>query len=415
MHSDGVNIMTTKHRHCYATTATILEIPPPLRDVAKNKILLSLYFGRKQPSVESMYGRLIDDILTLKQRGLTVENEKNEIINFNFRCQTDKNDLPCRAVKWKINQFNENYACTHCKQEGNTLNSPLVYYPYSDNHVLRTQHDFVHAAKLAASRSKPGYVTIVEGIKGLTPLLKIYKNVTEHCIFDYMHAVCGGSGHIGHLLQKWLSHTSSTTATQMSDFVLETLIPHDVKVIMKSFSDLEWYKSKELKFFLLYISMPLVVKFLPAAIANHFVLFFLSIRILHFYEDVSQIDDAKEFLQQYRKELAAIYGAKFELYSVHLLQYFPNQCRQHGALYTTSYFSEESFLGYLKSLRKNTTVKIGRNIFHQYLLQTTIHKDETLTLENLFIDEQIYDSTYISKQELNKFLPLLQQQFQVNI
>ncbi|CAF0916637.1 unnamed protein product [Didymodactylos carnosus] len=65
LHSDGIDVMTTKHKNCYVTTGIILEIPPPLRDMSKNKILLSLYFGKKEPSIELIYGKLLEDLSTL--------------------------------------------------------------------------------------------------------------------------------------------------------------------------------------------------------------------------------------------------------------------------------------------------------------------------------------------------------------
>ncbi|CAF1359908.1 unnamed protein product, partial [Didymodactylos carnosus] len=94
----------------------------------------------------------------------------------------------------------------------------MVYYPFDDQVAQRTQNDFVTAAQLAASSTVPGHVAIVQGIKGLSPLLNLYKNVQESALFDYMHAVCGGSGHTGHLIRKWLVHVKLDTAMSMSDF-----------------------------------------------------------------------------------------------------------------------------------------------------------------------------------------------------
>ncbi|CAF1242568.1 unnamed protein product, partial [Didymodactylos carnosus] len=276
LHSDGIDLMTTKHKNCYLTTGTILEIPPSIRDLAKNKILLSLYIGKKQPSIELMYGTLIEDLISLMRTEITLVDDNKKKLYFKFRCQGDKNDLPCRAVKWKISQFNGYFCCTNCKQHGETRNTSFVYYPYTDRNHPRSQNDFLTAAQLSESRTLPNQIAIVEDIKGYSPLLRIYNNVSESALFDYMHAVCGSSGHIGHLLRKWLSHVKSPTATAMTDFVLNILAPHDTKVTLKPFSDYDWWKSKESKFFLLYISMPMVVKLLPAIIANQYVLFFIS-------------------------------------------------------------------------------------------------------------------------------------------
>ncbi|CAF1078028.1 unnamed protein product [Didymodactylos carnosus] len=241
LHSDGIDMLNTKHKNCYATIGTILEIPPPLHDHVKNKLVLSLYL---EPSTELVQG--------------------------------DKNDQPCRAMKWKISQFNGYDCCTNGLIHGETRGSNFVYYPYSDQGQPRTHDMFVKAAKL--SQAGPGQIAIVQGIKGLSSLLKIFSNVNEDALFDYIHAVCGSSGHMGYLLRKWFHHVKPATAAAMSDFIMEIMQPHDIKVSLKPFSAFDWWKSKDIKFFLLYLSMPMAIKLLPVPISDYFVLFFIAMR-----------------------------------------------------------------------------------------------------------------------------------------
>ncbi|CAF1523907.1 unnamed protein product, partial [Didymodactylos carnosus] len=75
LHSDGIDMLNTKHKNCYATIDTILEIPPPLCDHVKNKILLSLYFGKKEPSTELLFGHLVDDLDLLMKSDITLINK----------------------------------------------------------------------------------------------------------------------------------------------------------------------------------------------------------------------------------------------------------------------------------------------------------------------------------------------------
>ncbi|CAF0862211.1 unnamed protein product [Didymodactylos carnosus] len=299
LHSDGFDILTTKHKHCYATTATILEIPPPLRDYAQNKILLSLYFSKKEPTPECLLNNLIKRLDELRTIGLTVINF-NKKINFKIKFQGDKNDQPCRSLKWKISQFNGFDACTNCLQHGETRNSNMVYYPYTTNPTPRTQQMYLNAARMADSRTTVTQHAIVQGIKGTSPLLKIFDNVSEHALFDYMHACCGSSGHMAHVLRRWITSASANVAQSMSDFILNIMMPHDTKVSFKLLSQIDWWKSKDYRFFLLYISMPFAINYVPHQVTSHYVLFFISIRILHYYQYRTDIDYADMFIDNYR-------------------------------------------------------------------------------------------------------------------
>ncbi|CAF1593011.1 unnamed protein product, partial [Didymodactylos carnosus] len=329
LHSDGFDILTTKHKHCYATTATILEIPPPLRDYAQNKILLSLYFSKKEPTPECLLNNLIKRLDELRTIGLTVINS-NKKINFKIKFQGDKNDQPCRSLKWKISQFNGFDACTNCLQHGETRNSNMVYYPYTTNPTPRTQQMYLNAARMADSRTTVTQHAIVQGIKGTSPLLKIFDNVSEHALFDYMHACCGSSGHMAHVLRRWITSASANVAQSMSDFILNIMMPHDTKVSFKLLSQIDWWKSKDYRFFLLYISMPFAINYVPHQVTSHYVLFFISIRILHYYQYRTDIDYADMFIDNYRKELANIYGHDWDLYTNHLFRYFPSQVKNNG-------------------------------------------------------------------------------------
>lgn len=78
-----------------------------------------------------------------------------------------------------------------------------VLYPYKNNDLTaRTHESYLKAAREAIRKSNGGKEVAVDGIKGLSSLLRIFTYPTQ-IIFDYMHLVC--LGHVPYLINRWCS------------------------------------------------------------------------------------------------------------------------------------------------------------------------------------------------------------------
>jgi hypothetical protein len=134
-----------------------------------------------------------------------------------------------------------------------------------------------------------------------------------------------------------------------------------------------------------------------ADISAHFMLYFVAVRIMHFYENVQDVVTVKPLLDEYRKNISIVYGdEKLELYSLHAHKYLFQQVMSHGALFTHACFGDESFLGSLKRSRRGN-VRIPYQIFKSYLLRDYQFSEEqsTTTINSIFVDEKIYDKSYL--------------------
>ncbi|CAF1584340.1 unnamed protein product, partial [Didymodactylos carnosus] len=103
-------------------------------------------------------------------------------------------------------------------------------------------------------------------------------------------------------------------------------------------------------------------------------------------------------LDEYRKDISVVYGDdKLQLYSLHAHKYLPQQVLSHGALFAHGCFGDESFLGTLKKSRKGN-IRIPHQIFKSYLLRDSQQDEEhtTATTDSLFVDEKIYDNSYLN-------------------
>ncbi|CAF4539933.1 unnamed protein product, partial [Didymodactylos carnosus] len=187
-HADGMSIVTTKPKKFYVITGTIIEIPPPYREYAKNKLLLGLYLSENEPTASMLFEHLVYELkLLIASDYIFVINN----INIQLRFQLFKADLPCRSLCTCIKQHNGYYACSHCLQRGNTLanGSNNVYYPYvtTSPSSPRTHQQYVIASNQAELNN--GQLS-VEGIFGASPLLSLFSNVQSNVPFDYMHLCC---------------------------------------------------------------------------------------------------------------------------------------------------------------------------------------------------------------------------------
>ncbi|CAF4491093.1 unnamed protein product [Rotaria sp. Silwood2] len=165
-----------------------------------------------------------------------------------------------------------------------------------------------------------------------------------------------------------------------------------------SLNCINWWKSKDYRLFLLHVSFPLILIFGPPELSSHFLLYFVAIRVMHFYENIQDVVAIEPLLDEYRKVISTVYNDdKLQLYSLHAHKYLPKQVLSHGALFAHGCFGDESFLGTLKRSRRGN-IRVPYQIFKSYLLRDSQYNEEqsTMTIDKLFIDEKIYDDSYLS-------------------
>ncbi|CAF3434153.1 unnamed protein product [Rotaria socialis] len=408
LHADGIQIVTTKRKKFYVVTGTILEIPPPHREYARNKLLFLVYFSENEPTPSILYDHLCQQIRQLIiAKWIIIGGQK-----FSIRFQLFKADLPCRSLSICIKQHNGYYCCSNCFQHGKTMGGTYVYYDYIDKQATRSHHDYLSAA-IEAERNE-NQISVF-GIHGKSPLLSLFFNVQINCPFDYMHLCC--STHMSSILNIWIKKYG---LSNLSCFMEKIIIPVD-SLSITSLNCLNFWKSKDYRFFLLFISFPLILAYGTDEVIDHFMLYFVSIRVLHFYESIQDVMIVKPLLDKYREDISHIYGdEKLQLYSLHAHKYLIEQVLSHGALFAHGCFGDESFLGTLKRSRRGNR-RIPYQILKSYLLRDCILNDEhpKTTVNSIFLDEKIFDNSYLNLNvHQNYFIPfqkLFQLQFNEKI
>ncbi|CAF1652418.1 unnamed protein product, partial [Didymodactylos carnosus] len=65
-------------------------------------------------------------------------------------------------------------------------------------------------------------------------------------------------------------------------------------------------------------------------IAGHFLLHFTSIRIMHYYDRIEDVDQIEPLLDRYREECSSISGQISDLYTIYAHNYLPNQFQEEA-------------------------------------------------------------------------------------
>ena len=200
----------------------------------------------------------------------------------------------------------------------------------------------------------------IDGVKGLSPLLRIFE-YPKQIILDYMHLCC--LGHMSTLIHRWLPILNNESISRINSQLFSLRFPHNVSVRfnypLNSAGD---WKAKHFRIFVLCIGVGLMLRHLPPIMMSHFSLYSVFIKLLHCPNSMEEIQLADEIIHYYCRTANQIYGESIELFSLHAHLHLPQQVIHHGGLSFTSAFCFESSIRYLKKKAhgtRNLATQIG--------------------------------------------------------
>ena len=188
--------------------------------------------------------------------------------------------LVAKAPVVNMIQFNCQHGCLTCTHPGSSyICSRRIYHP-SIVSMSRT-HKIVMDAAQQAQRSG----VRVHGIKGISVLSKIL-DLVDGIPIDYMHAVLEG-------VTQWLLYAWFNSENHRQPFYLGRCILQIDKHLLKQTppseftrpsrpikKHLRYWKASELRSWLLYYSLPLLIHFMPPLYLHHFALLVCAMHIL---------------------------------------------------------------------------------------------------------------------------------------
>lgn len=203
----------------------------------------------------------------------------------------------------------------------------VVVYPFThnNNNRTRTHDDYLNAAREALRRSKNGKEVPVDGIKGLSVLLKVF-NYPDQILIDYMHMCC--LGHFPALARRWCKRIDKPTINSIDEALARLQLPHNINVVfLDSLSLSDQWKAKNGRLFILNIGVPIVTLHVPKLLASHFVIYAMAIKILHSPLSSNEIEFAHSLISYYCETAAFVHGPSIEIFSLHAHTHLPEQVR----------------------------------------------------------------------------------------
>ena len=340
LNSDGVRFVKSSRDQLWPVWLAIADLPPVLRCSYKNIVLAALWRGAKKPDWEPLF----NDLGQLLSRRMTLEY-KQMSLNVTFKIILLIADIPATASMLNMHHHLAKYGCTLCLIETDVYQRSR-YYPLK-KYPMRTQHIYSEHLQKVQMENLQHYM----GVKGVSPLSKLVKNLPLTAPPDVMHQVYLGVTKV--LLQVIVKETHRTDMECLRHTVSSIKLPLEFKRSVRSLNDLEYFKANELKVWLLYIGPALFSETINETRANRFCLLSYAIRLLML--DTSFCNEAEKQINRFLEDTKLEYTETVFSANMHALTHLTWQVRNFGPLWTTSSMMFES-ANYLLSSKFSGTV-----------------------------------------------------------
>lgn len=381
LNTDEIPLYKSSSWGLWPVFLTILNLPPAIRMKAENILLAALWYGPGKPPMWELLGPALKHLQQLSA-GVTIHTPDGPR-SVRGRLVMGVFDLPAKAAVLSVKQFNGKHGCTVCTHPGKKIGRNTRVYP-PQMYPERT-----HEAAAAAHRSN----CAVDGVKGLSPLAQ-YVDLVVSIPVDYMHAVLEGV--VKMLMKTWfdskhhrgpqyIGRRTAAVDAQLMRQRLPLEFSHPPRSIGQH---LHYWKASELRNWLLYYSLPLLLPHLPPLYWHHYALLVCAVHIL--LKDTladAEIDAAEQMLYDFLIMLPDLYPERCCTVNSHLLSHLAKYARAWGPLWTHSSFGYENKNGHIKQFIHNRSEVVSQLLFNidvhitlqqLYPVLTTTENSETL-------------------------------------
>ena len=371
--TDGVPLYKSSPVSLWPVYLVILNLPARIRMYAENVVLCGLWLGPTKPAMSLLLNPLADCIEKLSTLGMEIRNVCGQF-TIRAKVMIGVFDLPAKATVLSAKQFNGQYGCSVCLHPGTRLPNNARIYLADIVYPNRT-HNEVLAAGVKAKTDK----SCVQGIIGVSSLSKTF-NLVDSVPVDYMHAVLEGV--TKWLMRAWFNskfHSSPFyIGLKVSDIDCELLNqrpPSEFSRPPRSIKKhMSYWKASELRNWLLFYSLPLLLDILPSLYWHHYALLVCAMHLLLSDQiTLNQIDAAEQMLIDFHSLLPELYGEASCTANAHLLTHLTKYVRLWGPLWTHSAFGFESKNGHLKNLFHGKADIIQQLLFNVDVSHTLQH------------------------------------------
>ncbi len=154
-------------------------------------------------------------------------------------------------------------------------------------------------------------------------------------------------GHVKWLIKKFFYTKNAVcyvgkNTDSLNSIIKKMKVPHFINRKFPLLDVIEKLKSSELKIFIFYWALPLLLSFLDSELWYLLCQYVFSVRILYEpIQDRSVIKVADDLINSYVRLSSQIYGKEVADYTVHAHLHLPKQVLRHGPLHCHSQFAFE--------------------------------------------------------------------------
>ncbi len=366
--TDGVPLFKSSKISLWPVFLVILNLPREIRMNAENIILCGLWVGPCKPLMSVLLQPILKTLRELSTIGLRIKLPSGDDVIIRAKLMFGVFDLPAKASVLCCKQFNGEYGCSVCTHPGTRqVNGSRVYLPD------RTFPERNHIKTMANAREAERTCSSIQGIKGISPFSSTLDLVASFPI-DYMHAVLEGATRT--LARAWFDskHHSSPfyigrRIKEVDKILMIQRPPSEISRPPRSIAKhLQYWKASELRSWLLFYSLPLLLHVLPPLYWHHYSLLVCAMHIM-LKDSVTDalVNAAEAMLRDFCILLPDLYGDFICTANMHLLSHLAKYVRLWGPLWTHSSFGFENKNGHLKHLFHGKT-----NFVHQLLFNVDI-------------------------------------------
>jgi hypothetical protein len=117
VHCDGAPLVRSSKQSLWPLFASVVELPPPIREHQRNIVLLAIWASKRKPNPNLFLHETITDLQSLIKNGMTLFLRGVEY-KITVSTQYFISDLPAKALFLRTISYNGYSACTSCWTKG---------------------------------------------------------------------------------------------------------------------------------------------------------------------------------------------------------------------------------------------------------------------------------------------------------
>lgn len=336
---------------------TINELPYTQRK--ENVIVAGLWFGRKNPNMNTFLKPFIDECCGLARNPFQWIDNNGTVHSSKVFTLVCSSDAVARPLLRNCKRFNGEFGCDWCLHPGTIVkkgSGSMRSYPYDEEKQAARSDGIFKVNAIQADKT----CTPKNGVKGLSllSLLPLF-DIVFGFVPDYLHSVLLGVSR--QLMLLWLNPDDNTKPwyigqqiSQLDSHLLRLKPPLEIIGSPRSFKYIQYWKASEWRAFLLFYAIAVLPGVLHPIYVQHFFLLSFSMHIL-LQTSISQreLQMAHEYLVLFVVKMKALYGEENVTFNCHQLIHLTESVQNWGPLWATSTFSFERNNGNLRALLRS--------------------------------------------------------------